>query len=231
MGSPLGPTLANIFVGYYEEKLFSQTQKPPTYFRYVDDTFSIFDYEAEADKFLTKLNCLHPSLKFTLEKEKGKCLLFLDVYVERADIDFEISVYRKLTFTGQYLHEEFFSSFKRKISLISTLVHRAVMIWTKPRLNGEIEWIKKILLDNGYPKNVINAQITKKIAQFSSLKRFGPEKCPVCLRIPWIGKRSQNRRGKLLWFRQHPLGLYVKAHASCGPQGCSCYHLEKFCHI
>ena len=46
MGSPLGPALANIFVGYYEEKLFSQTQKPPTYFRYVDDTFAIFDHEA-----------------------------------------------------------------------------------------------------------------------------------------------------------------------------------------
>ena len=25
-----------------------------------------------------------------------------------------------------------------------------------------------------------------------------------------LGKRSQNRRGKLLWFRQHLLGLYVK---------------------
>ena len=31
MESPLGPALANIFVGYYEEKLFSQTQKSPTY--------------------------------------------------------------------------------------------------------------------------------------------------------------------------------------------------------
>ena len=40
MGSPLGPALANIFVGYYEEKLFSQTQKPPTYFKYVDNTFA-----------------------------------------------------------------------------------------------------------------------------------------------------------------------------------------------
>ena len=34
MGSPLGPALANIFVGYYEGKLFSETQKPPTYFKY-----------------------------------------------------------------------------------------------------------------------------------------------------------------------------------------------------
>ena len=34
MGSSLGPAVANIFAGYYEEKLFSQMQKPPTYFRY-----------------------------------------------------------------------------------------------------------------------------------------------------------------------------------------------------
>ena len=192
MGSPLGPALANIFVGYYEEKLFSQTQKPSTYFRYVDDTFAIFDHEAEADEFLTKLNCLHPSLKFTFEKEKEKCLPFLDVYVERTDAGLETSVYRKPTFTGQYLRWESFSPLKRKISLISTLVHRALMICTKRRLNEEIERIKKILLDNGYPKNIINTQITKKIAHFSTLKRFGPEKCPVYLRVPWIGKPSTN---------------------------------------
>ena len=58
------------------------------------------------------------------------------------------------------------------------------MICTKRRLNEEIERIKMILLDN--------TQITKKIAQFSTLKRFGPEKCPVYLRVPWIGKPSTN---------------------------------------
>ena len=51
MGLSLGPALANIFVGYYEEKLFSQTQKPPTYFTYADDTFAIFDHEAKPDDF------------------------------------------------------------------------------------------------------------------------------------------------------------------------------------
>ena len=100
MGSPFGPALANIFVGYHEKKLFSQTQKPPTYFRYVDDTFAIFDHKAEAGKFLNKFNCLHLSLKFTFGKEKDKCLPFLDVYIERADIGFKTSVYRKPTFTG-----------------------------------------------------------------------------------------------------------------------------------
>ena len=66
------------------------------------------------------------------------------------------------------------------------------MICTKRRLNGDIEWIKKLLLNNGYPKNVINAQIAKKIAHFPALKRFGPEKCPVYLRVSWIGKPSTN---------------------------------------
>ena len=36
-------------------------------------------------------------------------------------------------------------------------------------------------------------------------------------------KFFQNRRGKLLWFRQHPLGLYVKAHAVCGIYECKCH--------
>ena len=108
--------------------------------------------------------------------------------MKKTNIGFETSVYGKPTFTGQYLRWESFSPLKRKTSLISTLVHRALMICTKRRLSEEIERIKKILLDNGYPKNVINAQIAK----FSTLKRFGPEKCPVYLRVPWISKPSTN---------------------------------------
>ena len=66
------------------------------------------------------------------------------------------------------------------------------MICTKRRLDGEIEWIKKILLDHDYPKSVINAQITKKIAQFSTLKQFDPVKYLEYLRVLWIGKPSTN---------------------------------------
>ena len=67
------------------------------------------------------------------------------VYVERTDVGFETSVYRKPISTGQYLRWESFSPLKRKISLISRLVHRALKICTKRRLNEEIERIKKIL--------------------------------------------------------------------------------------
>ena len=85
MGLPFGPALADIFVGYHEEKLSSQMKMPPTYFRNVDDTFVILNHKPEADEFLTTLNCLHPSLKLTFEKAKRKCLPLLIVYVERTE--------------------------------------------------------------------------------------------------------------------------------------------------
>ena len=95
MSSPLGPALANIFVGYYEEKIFSEISKPDVYFRYVDDTFAIFRNEKDSEEFLTRLNDLHSSLRFTCEKEKNNSLPFLDVHVKRTKTNYETSVYRK----------------------------------------------------------------------------------------------------------------------------------------
>ena len=190
MGSPLGPSLANIFVGYYEETLFSKISKPAVYFRYVDDTFVIFQNEKESEEFLIRLNSLHSSLQFTFEKEKNNSLPFLDVHVEHTKGCYETKVYRKPTFTGQYLRWESFTPIKRKASLVSTLVHRALKICSKGQLKEEINRIKKILLDNGYPEDFVLEQISKKITQFSRPKRFGPDKCPVYLRVTYTGKAA-----------------------------------------
>ena len=70
------------------------------------------------------------------------------------------------------------------------LVHRALMICTKNKLKQGIDFIKKILLDNGYFEDIVLKHISKKIAQFSTAKPFGPEKCPVYLRASWIGSAS-----------------------------------------
>ena len=88
MGSPLGPTLANIFVGYYESLLFQDVATPEMYFRYMDDTFVVFNNENQCDNFLNKLNSLHPSLRFTFEKESNLRLPFLDVLVEKLHPNF-----------------------------------------------------------------------------------------------------------------------------------------------
>ena len=104
IGSPLGPALANIFVGYYESKLFNKISKPTVYCRYVDDTFSLFQRETDFQKFLNCFNSLHPSLKLTNEIEINSSLPFLDVLVTKSNNKFITSVYQKPTFTGQYIH-------------------------------------------------------------------------------------------------------------------------------
>jgi len=103
MASPLGPALANIFVGHHEQKLFNVVNRLLAYFRYVDDTFTVFNNEDDCNAFISHLNSLHPSLRFTHEKESNHSLPFLDVLVERRDCEFSTSVYRKPTFIDWYL--------------------------------------------------------------------------------------------------------------------------------
>ena len=118
MCSPLGPALANIFVGFHESRLFDNTAKPGVYFRFVDDTFAIFGSELGCDHFQEKLNLLHPALKFTVEKEQNNSLNFLNALVEKEGTGFLTSIYRKPTFTGQYIRWNSFSPKMRKITLI-----------------------------------------------------------------------------------------------------------------
>ena len=50
--------------------------------------------------------------------------------------------------------------------------------------------IKKILLDNSYPEDVIKQQISQITASFSTPKPFGPDKCPIYLKVLWMGEPS-----------------------------------------
>ena len=195
MGSPLGPALANIFVGFHERRLFKSVKKPWMYFRYVDDTFICCKDEDECNNLFSSLNSLHPALRFTMEKEQNNCLPFLDVLVEKNCSSFETSIYRKATFSGQYVHWNSFSPKKRKISLIHTLVHRALSICSKNKVQEELENIRNILSTNGYPDDVVSTSISKKLRAFDSARKFGPKKCPVYIPLPWLGPVSQ-RLGK-----------------------------------
>ena len=104
------------------------------------------------------LKRLHPALKFSFEKEHDGKLLFLDILVERTELAFKTSVYRKPTFFGQYICWESFSPRKRKTNLIATLVNSALKKCTKNKLRQEIDFIKKILLDSRYPEDIVSTQ-------------------------------------------------------------------------
>ena len=96
MGSPLGPVLANIFMCHFEEQWVNNTVACPSiWFRYVDDTFSLFDNKDKASNFLHYLNNRHPNIKFTMELEENQEIPFLDVLIKRHQNAFSNSTPQK----------------------------------------------------------------------------------------------------------------------------------------
>ena len=89
MGSPLGPTLANIFLCYWEEIWIKKCRKQfrPVYCnRFMDDTFLLFSASDHVLKFHKYINSRHNNMTFTYETEKENNLVFLDVLVIREGV-------------------------------------------------------------------------------------------------------------------------------------------------
>jgi hypothetical protein len=76
--------------------------------------FAIITKEGNSEEFLLRGNNISRTVKFTLKKEKNVCIPFLDVQVSRQGERLIISVYRKKTDTGRYLHYE--SNHSRSVS-------------------------------------------------------------------------------------------------------------------
>ena len=70
MGSPLGPALANIFVGFQETKLFLNVKKPLIYYHYVNDTFAVFGNEDDYENHLMVILSLSPSTLSSKPEDK-----------------------------------------------------------------------------------------------------------------------------------------------------------------
>ena len=76
------------------------------------------------------------------------------------------------------------------ISLIKMLTHWALMICSKSKLDSELKKLTNIFLEYGYPEDVISVYIKEKIGNFSADVKFGPQKCPVYLKLPLIADSS-----------------------------------------
>ena len=103
MGSPLGPTMANISMCFLEQNFMVNCPanfKPILYRRYIDDTLVIFKDKDHATQFLDYLNKQHRNIEFTMDVENGGKLAFLDLTIEKCRSKLMFSVFRKPTFSG-----------------------------------------------------------------------------------------------------------------------------------
>jgi len=163
MGSPLAPTMANIFMINLEKKISNFTGiKPTLYTRYVDDIFLIFKDKSNLEPFFTFMNSLHPNIQFTYEVEKDHVLPFLDALVFVKDNRYFTSQYFKPTDTGLYLTPFSQCDKKYNSTLLNTLFDRTYKLSSTTDLAySNMDIMKKRLLQNGYRETVIQKHIKK----------------------------------------------------------------------
>ena len=101
----MGPSYANLFVGYIEHKFFSQYNgpKPELYRRYIDDCVgATSSTREELNQFVTAVNSFHPTLKYTWEISDTS-LAFLDIKLSIEGNGLCTSVHYKPTYSHSYL--------------------------------------------------------------------------------------------------------------------------------
>ena len=130
--------------------------RPTTWLRYVDDIFTIYPHDDDKfNQFLTLLNNLVPSIKFTCEWEINKILPFLDIKIHNANSQFRFSIYRKPTHTESYIRFYSFHSHQIKVGIMAGLFLRALRLCDPEFLDTEYNHLFNTFKRLGYPHHFI----------------------------------------------------------------------------
>ena len=79
MGSPPAPLLANSWLSKFDQTIKGDAK---LFTKYMDDILRVIDRRSTNDK-INEVNNIHPSLQFTVEREKNMSLPFLDMVIQR----------------------------------------------------------------------------------------------------------------------------------------------------
>ena len=144
MKGPAPSTTAEIYMQAYEHTAITTALHPPKVWeRFVDEVYSIL-------KRMHFENVFHHinNDTFTMEQEGNGELAFLDTLLKRNNEATSVLVYRKPTYTEQYLHYSCHHQKSKKESVVSSLFNRPYSIITN--IHKESATIKQVLKANGY---------------------------------------------------------------------------------
>ena len=148
MGSPPAPLLAN---GWLSKRDTAIRADAKLYSRYMDDVIRSIK-SCEIEQKLNEINKLHPSLKFTIERETNESIPFLDMLIMRENGKLTSTWYNKPTDTGLIMNYHSLAPKKYKRSVVAGLVHRiyrACSTWI--HFHNSLIRAKRILEGNQYP--------------------------------------------------------------------------------
>ena len=140
MGSPLGPILANIFLGFM--KNHSSTGSLTLKFIY-DTWMTLLLVLVHIMEVCLSSNDIHLSLTFTMDEEKDHKLLFVYILVERRSFAFVTCIYRKPTLTSLHFIWYAFAPKLRKVNLIKCHTLRAPKTFCDNKIKSKFEQIFK----------------------------------------------------------------------------------------
>lgn len=165
MGSPVSPVVANLFLNRLETSALQTFAHPPRiWLRYVDDTFAIIT-ASQVQAFLTCLNEQSTNIKFTMETENDdRNINFLDCHLSVGENkSFTVGIHRKPTHSDRYLQYESSHPYCIKRGIICTLADRVNKLCSDESTRyKELKRLKKVLLENGYPKRLIQKCLNPK---------------------------------------------------------------------
>ena len=161
MGSPLGVLFANFFMGTIEELVFSATNKPDIYCRYIDDIFVKIKSVTELDTLREKLMEVS-GLNFTVERSDEGSLPFLDVLLKQNNSSFSSSVFIKATNPGLCMNGESECPQRYKDATIGAFFRRALThCSTWQETQKEIDRVQQLLVNNGYSNREVQAKLRR----------------------------------------------------------------------
>ena len=145
MGGPASSTTGEIYMQAYEHTAITTAMHPPKVWeRFVDEVYSILKRMHLENVF----HHINNNDTFTMEQEGNGELAFLDTLLKRNNEAISVLVYRKPTYTEQYLHYSSHHQTSKKESVVSSLFNRPYSIITN--INKESAKIKQVLKENGY---------------------------------------------------------------------------------
>ena len=205
MGSPLGPSLANFFLGHIEQSKLFQNHDfyPIVYLRYVDDILAVFEEGTTYHPFFELLNKQHPNLKFTVDESTESSFPFLNVSMVISGKNVETWVFRKKTHTNVLLNFTAAVPNFWKTGLIKCLLSNARKICTSEALfKSEVEQLRMMFADNGYPRIFFENTFEKFIAsqekfETNELEEIEETNIRHIFGVPWVGNASREYKKKI----------------------------------
>ena len=160
MGTKMGPSYANIFVGYVEHQFFNQYDgpKPDLYGRYIDDCIgAISSSREELNHFITSVNSFHPALKYTWEISETS-LAFLDIKVSISGNGLCTSMHYKPTDSYIYLlHSSSHPSLVKHSIPYSQFLRLRRLCSDDSDFSNKSKEMCQFFEKGGYPASVIQA--------------------------------------------------------------------------